>query len=111
MRGAFMLFACTVCGCSTPPPSTVKPSAVPDVPAAAAPAPAMPQPTKQIAGLQVYELPSYIKAGRGWCSYVVPADITREALIALAKELHKSAPDTSFRFFTDASQYRTFKAW
>jgi hypothetical protein len=52
-----------------------------------------------------------VKAGRNWRSVVIPANLQRDGVVALASELHKSDPSSSFRFFTDDSQYEQFKLW
>jgi hypothetical protein len=57
------------------------------------------------------ELSPYVKAGRNWRSFVILSNLQRDALVAVARELHKSDPASSFRFFTDDSQYEQFKLW
>jgi hypothetical protein len=114
MRLAVVLLASVVVGCSSA--SSTGPSAerdvfFPDPPSEQPVTTGFPGPTAQIAGVEVYELPSYIKAGRGWRNFVVPLSIGRDELVRLATELHKSGPETSYRFFTDAREYRQYAAW
>lgn len=64
---------------------------------------AEPVPTKSLG--------TYKKAGRIWTNLLIPRKLSRERLIKLAQDLHKSEPTTAFRFFDDDSQFQQFKDW
>jgi hypothetical protein len=79
---------------------------------ASTPAKAIPaRPTHDVAGVRVAELSSYTKAGRTWRNLVIPADLEGDALVRLARELHKADPASSFRFFTDDSRFDEYMLW
>ena len=123
VRFVALVFACTLSSCNSPPhdPAMLpaEKSSTEKMPTALlrqtarepTATPTSVRPSKEIAGVKIYELESYSKGERNWRSLVIPRNLQRDALIALARALHRSDPTSSFRFFTDDSQYEQFKLW
>lgn len=65
----------------------------------------IPSPTPPIA---FRELERYRSAGRVWRNVVVPRNIKKEEIIALAKYLHRTDPITPFHMFDDDKEFRKF---
>lgn len=64
-----------------------------------------------VGGIEIRELPSYPRFGRTWRAVVIPQNLNRDELIALARQLHKRDPVSLFHFFDDDSQYDQFRLW
>lgn len=98
-----------------PPGCTSKQSAPPtDVSQSVKPTPTaatvQQAPASDILPVKFKELKSYQFGGVVWRSIVIPPNLEKEKLIALAHYLHQSASTTSFRIFDDDNEkeYKKF---
>ncbi|MEP7342765.1 MAG: hypothetical protein ABI977_33860 [Acidobacteriota bacterium] len=69
---------------------------------------AFPQETQDI---PVKILSTYKKGNQTWTNLLIPKKISQEKLVKMAKELHRAAPSTYFRFFDDDKEFPQFKNW
>lgn len=67
--------------------------------------------TQETQDVPIKSLGTYKKGGQTWTNILIPRKVNREKLIKMAKELHKSEPNTNFRFFDDDKQFQQFKDW
>jgi hypothetical protein len=94
-------------GCSQKPPTT----AAAPVGVRVSPSDPGPDPSKGSKSIVVeYREPkSSTKSGRKWRAIVVPNGISREELIKLARILHNSDSNSTFRFFDDDAKYEEYR--
>src|SRR3954451_18532707 len=105
VRSALIFIVLALASCSTP--SISAPRRAPDD--APPPKGSRSRDSVVVADVTLIELSSYHKAGQNWRDFLVPRSIGQIDLMRVARRLHASDADSSFRFFTDDSRYEEFK--